>query len=66
MADDKKKIIENLLKKNSDGMTIQDLAEKTGWNRATVMPVLAELRGECRVRVREVGQAKLHYWKKQK
>lgn len=56
--------IKNLLKENKRGLTIQDISDQTKLSRNTVMIILANLTGENKIEVREVGQAKLHYWKK--
>lgn len=57
-----KEIIENLIKENPDGLTIQDLVNqsKLSWN--TVTKIIAWLEGQEKIRIRQVGQAKLHYW----
>jgi DNA-binding transcriptional ArsR family regulator len=58
-----KEVIENLLKDNSQGLTIQEISDKTGFHRQTVSVALAELKGENKIEIREVGQAKLHLLK---
>jgi len=62
MQKEKKEIVEELLKKNNDGLTIVEIAEKLGISRNTVAVALAELKGAEMIRIREVGRAKLHYW----
>lgn len=57
----KEKIIE-VLKENSDGLTISEIARETNTTRHTASIALAELRGEGKIKIREVGNAKLHYW----
>ncbi|HIH42412.1 TPA: helix-turn-helix transcriptional regulator [Candidatus Woesearchaeota archaeon] len=59
----KKESVIQLLKSNTDGWTILELAEKLKISRNTVPVILAELKGAELIRVREVGKAKLHYWK---
>ncbi len=59
----KKDIIEKLLRKETDGLTISELSKILKISRNTVAVALAELKGEGNVRVREVGMCKLHYWK---
>ena len=59
----KQRVIE-LIKNNPQGLTIQEIADKLVLSRITVSIVLAELKGEHLIEIREVGQAKLHYWKK--
>ena len=61
----KKEIITNMLNEHSDGLTIQELIDKTGVTRNTVATVLAELKGEGGLRIREIGQAKLHFLNKE-
>jgi DNA-binding transcriptional ArsR family regulator len=56
------KLVEELLKKNKDGMTIIEIAEALDISRNTVAVALAELKGAGLVRIREIGRAKLHYW----
>lgn len=61
-----KEIIEGLLKDSPQGLTIQDLADKTKLARNTVKIILAGFQGENKIEIREVGQAKLHYWRRKK
>jgi len=56
-----KDVIVDILKKNPAGLTISEIAEKAATSRHTVSVVLAELKGEGRLSIREVGAAKLHY-----
>ena len=60
---DKKEAIINLLKKNTDGLTISDISKILGFSRNTVSVYLAELKGGNKIRIRSVGIAKLHYLK---
>jgi DNA-binding IclR family transcriptional regulator len=53
-----------LLRKNTDGLTIQEIARALKLSRNTVPVILAELKGANKIRVRPVGKAKLHYLKK--
>lgn len=55
--------VEELLKKNPQGLTIQEISDKLNFSRITISIALAELKGEDKMDIREVGQAKLHYWK---
>lgn len=59
---DKKKQIEELLKDNPKGLTIQDMVDRSGISRNTIMVILAKLFGEKRLGLRQIGNAKLHYW----
>ena len=58
----KKDIVIALLKKDTDGLTIVEIARKLKISRNTAAVVLAELRGAGLIRIRPVGIAKLHYW----
>jgi len=62
MKDKDKEKIEKLIKENPEGLTIQDLVNKSelAWN--TITKILALLEGQEKIRIRQVGQAKLHYW----
>jgi hypothetical protein len=60
----KKELVSELLKKNTDGLTIIEIANALKFSRNTIPVVLAELKGEQKIRIRPVGKAKLHYWKK--
>ncbi len=61
----KKKIdlIIELLKKKTDGLTIVEIAKELKISRNTAAVALAELKGADKIRVRQVGMAKLHYLK---
>jgi predicted transcriptional regulator len=58
----KKELVIELLKKNSDGLTIVEISRFLKISRNTVAVVLAELKGMEVIRIRAVGKAKLHYW----
>ena len=58
----KKELVIKLLKSNTDGWTILELAKELKISRNSVPVILAELKGAELIRVREVGKAKLHYW----
>ena len=60
---DKKEKVIRFLKKDTDGLTILEIAKKLKISRNTVPVILAELKGAELIRVRPVGKAKLHYWK---
>lgn len=64
MASIKKRLVESLLKRNTDGLTITEIASLLNISRNTVAVALAELKGEKRLRIREVGMAKLNYLEK--
>lgn len=61
-----KELVINLLKKSPGGLTVTDIASKLKISRNTVAVILAELKGAEKIRVRNVGMAKLHYWGKKK
>jgi len=63
---DKKRIaIEDLLNSYKDGLSIQDIIDKTGLARHTILARLHRLEGEKKVRVRQVNMARLYYWNEQ-
>jgi len=62
----KKEAIVELLKKNTDGLTVIEISKILKISRNTVAVVLAELKGAEMIRVRLVGKAKLNYWKGEK
>ncbi|MBI2112087.1 helix-turn-helix transcriptional regulator [Candidatus Woesearchaeota archaeon] len=59
---DKKEAVIKLLKKNTDGLTIIEIARALDISRNTVPVILAELKGAELIRIRPIGKAKLHYW----
>lgn len=63
---DKKTKVIRLLKENPAGLTIVDIANALGISRHTVAIVLAELRGADKIKIKEMGMAKLHYLKEDK
>lgn len=64
MVSRKKRLVEELLRKNTDGLTVTEIAASLKISRNTVAVALAELKGAGRLRIREVGMAKLHYLEK--
>jgi len=58
----KKEEVERLLKKNSEGLTLVEIANLLEISRNTVAVVIAELKGAEQIRIREIGKAKLIYW----
>ena len=60
---DRKEAVIKLLKKDTDGLTIIEIAKFLKISRNTVPVILAELKGEGKIRVRPVGKCKLHYIK---
>ncbi len=63
MRKEKKDIVINLLKTNTDGLTVIELSRILNISRNTVAVALAELKGAELIRIRPVGMAKLNYWK---
>ena len=57
----KKEAVIEVLRRNTDGLTVTEIAALLRIARNTVAVALAELKGEGRIRIREVGMAKLHY-----
>ena len=57
-----KEIVEGFLKDNPQGLSIQDISNKTILSRNTVKIILVELEAKKKIKIRNVGQAKLHYW----
>lgn len=62
MRKSKKELVIGILKQNTDGLTIIDIAKLLNISRNTVAVALAELKGAELIRIRQVGMAKLHYW----
>ena len=63
MNKSKKELVVQILKKNTDGLTIIEIAKSLKISRNTVAVALAELKGANLIRIRPVGMAKLHYLK---
>ena len=62
----KKEAVIKLLKNNTDGLTIIEIARELKISRNTVPVILAELKGAQLIRIRPIGKAKLHYWEGKK
>lgn len=58
--------IVRLLKKNSQGLTITELVDKSKFSRSLVRIVLARLEGANSVLVRKVGMAKVYTVREEK
>jgi len=63
MPKSKKDQVLEILRKNSDGLTIMDISNMLNISRNTVVVALAELKGADMIRIRPVGMAKLHHLK---
>lgn len=66
MTNNKKNLVIEVLKRNGDGLTVIEIANMLKISRNTVAVALAELKGAELIRVREIGRAKLNYWKGKK
>ena len=62
----RKELVANLLKNNTGGLSILEIAKELKICRNTVPVILAELKGAGLVKVRPIGRVKLHYWKTKK
>ena len=59
MEKTKKELVIEILKKNTDGVTIVEIARELKISRNTVAVALAELKGAELIRIRPIGKAKL-------
>jgi transcriptional regulator len=62
--DFKNKVIE-VLRLNPQGLTIQEISDLLNTTRITISIALAELKGENKLFIREIGSAKLHLLKQE-
>lgn len=53
--------IKEILRKDTRGLTIQEIAEKTKVSRITAAMALMKLEGAKSIDVRVIGNCKLHY-----
>jgi|TARA_B100001971_G_C18164633_1_gene523443 response regulator of citrate/malate metabolism len=56
--------IKEILRKDTRGLTIKELSQKTKVSRITAAMALMKLEGENAIDVRIIGNCKLHYIKK--
>jgi len=63
MRQSKKDLVVELLKKNTDGLTVIEISKILKISRNTAAVALAELKGAELIRIRHIGMAKLNYWK---
>jgi len=66
MNTSKRQLVKDLLVRNTDGLTVSEIASLLKISRNTVAVALAEFKGAGLIRIREVGMAKLNYWKGKK
>ena len=57
--------IEEILRKDTRGLTIQEISQLTHVSRITASLALAKLEGASVIEVRVIGNCKLHYLKKE-
>lgn len=62
MNKNKKDLVVNLLKRNTDGLTVIEISKQLKISRNTVAVALAELKGAEQIMIRNIGMAKLNYW----
>ena len=55
--------IKNLLKKNKDGLTINEIVDNSDFSRSTIRTILAKLEGGESVQIRKIGMAKVYQLK---
>ena len=60
MKNSTEKKVVNILKKNTDGVTITDLVKLSGLSRSTVRVALARLEGRDNINFRSIGMAKVY------
>ena len=58
------KEIQELLRKDTRGLTIQELSQLTKTSRITTSMALMKLEGANEIDIRVIGNCKLHYLKK--
>ena len=61
MENNREKIIREL-KRNTKGFTISELSKKLKISRHTVSNCFAFLEGARKVKIRQVGMAKIYFW----
>lgn len=61
----RKKIISEL-KKNPAGFTVSELSKKIKLSRQTIANSFAFLEGAKKVKIRQVGMAKIYFWRSKK
>lgn len=58
--------IKEILRKDTRGLTIQELSKSTKVSRITAAMALMKLEGAGVIDVRVIGNCKLHYWRGRK
>ena len=61
---DNRDIIIKELKNNLNGFTVSELSKKLKISRHTVANCFAFLEGAKKVKIRQVGMAKIYFWSK--
>ena len=54
------------LKKKSTGYTVSELSKKLKMSRHTIANVFAFLEGARKIKIRQVGMAKIYFWNSKK
>lgn len=57
---EKEEKIKGILKDFKEGLTITTIVDKSNFSRSTVRTILARLEGGNKVKIRQVGMAKLY------
>jgi DNA-binding MarR family transcriptional regulator len=57
------KQMQDILQKDTRGLTVKELAEQTRVSRITASIALARLEGMGLIEVRVIGNCRLHYWR---
>jgi predicted transcriptional regulator len=62
MKSNREKIIKEL-KENPNGFTVSELSKKLGFSRQTISNCFSFLEGAEKIKIRQVGMAKIYFWK---
>jgi predicted transcriptional regulator len=65
MQEKREKVIKEL-KKDTNGFTISELSRKLNFSRQTISNCLMFLEGAQKVKIRQVGMAKIYFWEGKK
>ena len=58
--------IKNILRKDTRGLTIQEISDAVKFSRITASLALARLEGAGLIDIRVLGNCRLHYWRGKK